>query len=98
MATCRSETSPYDLVNICTASLTDLCKPFSVSENVDGCYTDVVKQSLAAEAGLGSFKEFWQVASSALNDWAKTTRMCVLVTVINLNLTVAHWLPQWPLH
>jgi hypothetical protein len=56
-------------------------------------------QSLAGEAKLGSFKEFWQVVSSALNDWAKTTRMCVLITVINLNCATSHWLPQeWHFH
>jgi hypothetical protein len=61
--------------------------------------TDSVKQRLAEEAKLGSFKEFWQVASSALNDWAKTIRLCMLITVINLNFAANHWLPQqWHFH
>ena len=59
----------------------------------------VVKQRLASGANLGSFKELWQLASGALNDWGKTMRMSVLVTVINLNIVVSQCLPeQWHLH
>jgi hypothetical protein len=46
------------------------------------------------ETNLSSFKEFWQVASNALGDWAKTMRMCVLITVISMNWAVVHWLMQ----
>jgi hypothetical protein len=41
---------------------------------------------------VGSFKEFWQTASNALSDWPKTTRMCVLITVVCLNWAFAQWL------
>ena len=38
------------------------------------------------------FKDFWQVCASALGDWPKMTRMCVLITVISLNWSMIHWL------
>ena len=41
---------------------------------------------------MGSFKDFWQAASNALGDWAKTTRMCVLITAVSLNWALVHWL------
>lgn len=43
---------------------------------------------------MGSFKEFWQAASNALSDWPKTTRMCVLITVLSLNWSLVHLLMQ----
>jgi hypothetical protein len=46
------------------------------------------------EAELGSLKEFWQVASNALNDWPKTARMCVLITTVSLNWALIQWLLQ----
>lgn len=90
---------PYSLVNIRTASLTDLYEPPDIPDNKDERLMDAVKQSLIGEKLLGSYKEFWQVASGALNDWGKTTRMSVLITVVNLNCAVGHWFPQqWHLH
>jgi hypothetical protein len=52
----------------------------------------MARQYLAGEAKLDSFKGFWQAASNALGDWAKTTRMSVLITVISLNWALVHWL------
>jgi hypothetical protein len=52
----------------------------------------MARQHLAMEAELGSFKEFWQAASNALSDWPKTTRMCVLITVVSLNWALVQWL------
>jgi hypothetical protein len=37
-------------------------------------------------------KEFWQTCAKALADWAKTARMCVLITVTSLNLALIYWL------
>jgi hypothetical protein len=71
----------------------------NIPDTKDERLTTVVKQSLSGEKLLGSFKEFWQVASGAVNDWGKTTRMSVLITVVNLNCAVGHWFPQqWHLH
>ena len=42
------------------------------------------------EARLGSFKDIWQVCASALGDWPKTSRMCVLITVVSLNWGLVH--------
>jgi hypothetical protein len=52
----------------------------------------MARQHFAREAKLDSFKEFWQAAANALGDWPKTTRMCVLITVVSLNWAFVQWL------
>jgi len=82
----------YDLVNERTTSLTRLYNTVAATETNSRRLADVARQSLVGRAKLGSFKEFWEAASNALGDWPKTTRMCVLITVISLNWAFVQWL------
>lgn len=74
----------YNLVHPCLITLAD---------------PETLSRSLPKRGGKGPeernvefFKDFWQVCASALGDWPKMTRMCVLITVISLNWSMIHWL------
>jgi hypothetical protein len=83
----------YDLVNERTTSLMRLYNTVAATETNSRRLADVARQR-RREAKLGSFEEFWQAVSNALGDWPKTTRMCILITVISLNWALIHLLIQ----